>query len=105
MGTRYPGTVREKRALNAFIALARSTESVSARLERALAARSELSQAQLGVLEALLHLGPLYQRELGRKLLRSAANVTALLDSLESRGLVRRERGKDDRRLFTVHLT
>ncbi len=57
------------------------------------------------MLEALWHLGPLCQRELGDKLLKSSSNVTTVVDNLERRGLVSRTRGKQDRRVITVNLT
>src|SRR5207249_1387917 len=45
------------------------------------------------------------QRVLGDKLLMSGGNITTVVDNLERRGLVRRERRGDDRRHVTVHLT
>jgi MarR family 2-MHQ and catechol resistance regulon transcriptional repressor len=104
MPTHYPGTPRETRALNAFIKLMRATESLSARLGRALHA-SGLTYGQLSVLEALHHLGPMHACDLGAKLLRSNANMTTVLDNLERVGLVVRERLEDDRRFVRVSLT
>jgi MarR family 2-MHQ and catechol resistance regulon transcriptional repressor len=104
MGTHYRGTKDEVRALSAFIKLVRAAESVGARLSPGLA-KVGLTEGQFGALEALYHLGPLHQRELGAKLLRSGGNVTMVVDNLEKRGLVRRERGVEDRRFVTVHLT
>jgi MarR family 2-MHQ and catechol resistance regulon transcriptional repressor len=69
-----------------------------------LAARG-LTGTQLGVLEALLHKGPLTHRELGRKVLTSAGNMTDVVDKLEARGLVRRVRDTADRRQVRVELT
>lgn len=103
MGTRYSGTREEISALNTFIKVMRAADSLTARLSPRLA-DAGLTMGQFGALEVLLHLGPLCQRELGRKLLRSGGNVTMVVDNLEKRGLVRRERGKD-RRFLTVHLT
>ena len=104
MGTRYRGNPAQVRALDAFIKLQRASKAVSARLERHLSAAS-LTESQFGVLEALLHLGPLCQRELSAKILRSGANLTTVVDNLEKRSLVRRERGVEDRRYVTVHLS
>ena len=104
MGTHYRGRPAEVRALNAYIKLVRATSAVGARLARRLAAH-RLTATQLGVLEALLHLGPLGQRTLGEKLLMSGANITTVVDNLERRGLARRERSEEDRRNITVHLT
>src|SRR5206468_9525440 len=104
MGTHYRGRVAEVRALDTYIKLTRATTSVGVRLSRGLA-EAGLTPTQLGVLEALLHLGPLGQRVLGGKLLMSGGNITTVVDNLERRRLVRRERRGDDRRHVTVHLT
>lgn len=104
MPTHYKGTERERRALDAYIKLTRASETVDAKLAAALG-RHGLTTGQLGVLEALLHLGPMCQNELGRKLLRSGGNVTTVLDNLEKRGLVRRKRTPEDRRFVRVELT
>jgi MarR family transcriptional regulator, 2-MHQ and catechol-resistance regulon repressor len=91
-------------ALGAYVKLLRATRAVLARVEPRLA-RNGLTPTQLGVLEALLHLGPLGQRELGRKVLTSAGNMTDVIDKLERRGLVRRSRKPGDRRAVRVELT
>ena len=104
MGTHYKGRPAEVRALNAFIKLTRATSAVTGRLGRQLA-NAGITSTQLGVLEALLHLGPLGQGALGGKLLMSGANITTVVDNLEHRRLVRRDRSGDDRRQVTVHLT
>lgn len=64
-----------------------------------------LTVGQFGVLEALLHLGPMCQRTLGEKLLRSGGNITLVIDNLQKHGLVRRERQTQDRRTIVIHLT
>jgi MarR family transcriptional regulator, 2-MHQ and catechol-resistance regulon repressor len=104
MGTHYRGKPREIRALDAYIKLLRC----AATLERKGLARLralDLSENQFGVLETLWHLGPLAQCDIGRKLLTSRPNVTLVVDELERRGLVRRERSAEDRRSVRVHLT
>lgn len=104
MGTRYQGTKDEVRALNTYIKLVRATDSVSSRIHRHLDA-SNLTITQFGVLEALLHLGPLYQRDLAFKLLKSGGNITLVIDNLEKRELVKRDRETQDRRCIKVSLT
>ena len=104
MSTRYKGTENEVRALDAYIKLVRGAEPVTSRLN-ALAAAAGLTLSQFGALEALFHLGPLCQRELGEKLLKSSGNITMVVDNLEKRRLVKRRRGGEDRRFVTVHLT
>jgi MarR family 2-MHQ and catechol resistance regulon transcriptional repressor len=82
----------------------RAAAAGTARLEPLLRA-ADLTVGQFGALEALLHLGPLCQRDLGRKLLRSGGNTTVVVGNLARRGLVRRTRRSDDRRFITVTLT
>lgn len=100
----YAGTPEERLALRTFVKLVRAVNGLSARLNRPLA-EAGLTESQFGVLEALLHLGPLHQRDLAEKILRTNGNVTLVVDQLETRGLVRRERGSADRRYIKVYLT
>ncbi|HUI44411.1 MAG TPA: MarR family transcriptional regulator [Nitrospirota bacterium] len=92
------------RALNAFIKLVRAADSVSGRVEAYLAPL-KLTVSQFGVLETLFHVGPLYQKELGQKILKSSGNITMVVDNLEKSGFVQRIRDEQDRRRYTVHLT
>lgn len=91
-------------AMNAWVKLARAAGAVGSRLGRRLA-DADLTESQFGVLDALHHLGPLHQSDLARKILRTNGNVTLVVDNLERRGLVRRERLSDDRRFVQVALT
>ncbi|NOZ79979.1 MAG: MarR family transcriptional regulator [Acidobacteria bacterium] len=104
MPTRYRGDAGERKALDAYIKLMRAAESVTARLARGIR-KAGLTTTQLGVLEALLHLGPMAQCELATKQLKSPANLTTVVDNLERRGLVRRRRDPGDRRRSIVELT
>src|SRR5688572_1845259 len=104
MPTRYRGTEKEKRALNALITLARAAEAVTAALHRDLGSK-HLTSSQFGVLEALFHLGPLCQGDLAAKLLRSGASITSVVEGLEARGLVVRQRTEEDKRFVRVALT
>ena len=92
------------RALNTYTKLMRAAESVTVRVHRVLAA-PKLTVSQFGVLEALYHKGPLCQRDLAAKILKSTGNITLVIDNLEKNGLVRRVRDNEDRRFLTVHLT
>lgn len=104
MPTQYQGPIRNVRALNVFINLMRSSESLMARLQKRLD-KQGITAGQFGVLETLLHLGPLCHTVLGQKLLRTDGNVTMIVDNLEKRGLVRRLRTGEDRRYVSVNLT
>ena len=96
-------TIEEINALNAFIKLQRAGESVSARVHAVLP--EGLTVTQFGVLEALLHLGPMSQKELAQKMLRSSPNMCAVLENLERDGHVARVRDEADRRVQRVSLT
>jgi MarR family transcriptional regulator, 2-MHQ and catechol-resistance regulon repressor len=98
------GTSDEALALNTFVKLMRAASAVSTRVHRYLTAEG-LSASQFGILEALQHCGPLHQRVLGQKILKSSGNITVVVDHLEQRGLVARERNACDRRQVTVSLT
>lgn len=104
MGTHYQGSEQAERALNAYINLMRAAETLSARVQQQLSQHG-LTETQFGVLEVLHHLGPLCQRALGDKLLKSGGNITLVIDNLEKQGLVERQRSPEDRRYVNVHLT
>ena len=105
MATHYQGTIAEIRALDAYIKLVPASESVVGRIGQNLRAEDGLTLSQFGVLEALWHLGPLCQRDLGLKILKSSGNMTMVVDNLEKRALVDRRKNADDRRVTEVHLT
>ena len=104
MRREHQGSEKEVLALSTYVKLMRSVESITARIHKHLASAG-LTLSQFAVLEALYHLGPLYQREIGQKLLRSSGNITMVIDNLEKQGYVRRERKKEDRRFMMVRLT
>jgi MarR family 2-MHQ and catechol resistance regulon transcriptional repressor len=104
MGTHYQGTKQQTLALDLYIKLLRSADSVSSRLQPFIDAAG-LTVSQFGVLEAVHHLGPLHLSVLAQKLLKSGGNLTLVVRNLEKRGLVNRKQGTSDRRYFTVHLT
>lgn len=87
-----------------YVKLLRAVRSVLGRVEPRLLAHG-LTMTQLGVLEAVLHKGALTHRELGRKVLTSAANLTDVIDKLAAKGLVVRVRCPADRRQVRVELT
>jgi MarR family transcriptional regulator, 2-MHQ and catechol-resistance regulon repressor len=91
-------------AIRAYVKLMRASRSVAGRVEPLVGAEG-LTLTQLGVLEGILHKGPMTHRELGRKVLTSAGNMTDVVDKLEARGLVRRVRAAADRRQVRVELT
>lgn len=94
----------KRRALRLYITLFRAADAVSQAVMPRLA-EAGLTWSQWGALEALYHLGPMRQQRLAEKILRGAANMTVVLDNLESAGLVKRQPDPDDRRARVVALT
>ncbi|WP_309569865.1 MarR family transcriptional regulator [Deinococcus sp.] len=104
MPNRYAGTDEERGALDAYVKLWRAAHAVEVAANRHLSGY-DLTISQFAVLEALHHLGPLSQRQLADKILRSSGNLTMVIDNLERDGLVSRERVPSDRRVVSVTLT
>lgn len=94
----------QDRALDVYIKLRRAVNMLGT-LEAEIFRPAGLTESQFGALEALLHKGPMCQKELAGKILKSTANLTTVIDNLERRGLVRRMRSSEDRRVVTVHLS
>lgn len=101
---RAKGSGKELAALDAYMKLVRAADSVTPRIHRHLD-QAGLTISQFGVLEALYHLGPLCQKDLAEKILKTSGNLTMVIDNLERQALVKRERGETDRRIWNVHLT
>lgn len=91
-------------AVAAFSRLSKTANLVSTEVHKHLA-KHKLTTSQFGVLEALHKLGPMYQRDLAREIVKTTGNITTVIDNLEKNDLVRREREAKDRRYFMVVLT
>ena len=64
-----------------------------------------LGLSEFAALEVLLHKGPQPVNVIGKKVLLTSGSITAAIDRLESRNLVRRTADLQDRRARIVHLT
>ena len=104
MGSNFNGSKKEIRALDSYIKLIRASETMSSVVNLSLS-KFGLTESQFNVLDALYHLGALSQKELGNKLLKSGGNITMVIDNLEKNNYVERKRGKEDRRIFFIHIT
>ena len=104
MGTHYKGSKKEMRALDSYTKLTRAADTINSSVNLSLS-KFGLTESQFNVLDALYHLGPLSQKELGYKLLKSGGNITMVIDNLERDAYVERKRYSKDRRIFFVHLT
>ena len=64
-----------------------------------------LGLSDFAVLEVLLHKGPLPVNTVGKKILLTSSSITAAIDRLEARKLLRRVTAPTDRRSRIVELT
>lgn len=99
-----PRSPAERRALDVYVKLHRAVNALQNRTN-AFCSTHGLTTSQFATLEALLHKGPMCQRDLAAKILRSGGNLTLVVDNLEKNGLVKRRVSSSDRREKVVHLT
>src|ERR1700754_4516547 len=90
--------------IHLWLVLWKASRAVEEQAQRSIA-RFGMVMSDFGVLEALLHRGPLNPKQLGAKVLLTSGSVTAAVDRLAARGLVRREEDAQDRRACIVQLT
>jgi MarR family transcriptional regulator, 2-MHQ and catechol-resistance regulon repressor len=90
--------------IHLWLVLWKAGRAVEAQAQRSIA-RFGMVMSDFGVLEALLHRGPLNAKQLGAKVLLTSGSMTAAVDRLAARGLVRREDDAEDRRACIVQLT
>lgn len=90
--------------VEAYVKLIRTAEALHAQVSRGLASEN-LTASQFSALKALRYNGTMPQKAIASYLLKTAGNVTLVLDNLEKRGLITRKRQTDDRRIVDVDLT
>jgi MarR family transcriptional regulator, 2-MHQ and catechol-resistance regulon repressor len=90
--------------VHTWLVLWKAHRAVEARAFQSIA-ETGLCASDFGILEALLHKGPLPVNVLGRKLLLTTGSITTAVDRLVSRGLVERKKHATDRRVRLVDLT
>ncbi len=67
--------------------------------------KAGLGLSDFGILEALLHKGPLLVSDLGRRIHLTSGSITTAVDRMEAQGLVERVADPKDRRARSVRLT
>ena len=87
-----------------WLVLSRCHRAVGHIAERSIA-ESGLGLTDFAALEALLHKGPLTITEIQGKVLLASGSMTAAVDRLENKGLIKRGPAADDRRAKVLHLT
>src|SRR6266576_2031350 len=90
--------------VHVFLVLWKAARAVQTYAEKSIAELA-LCGSDFGVLEALLHKGPLPVNEIGKKILLTSGSITVAVDRLEKKGLVERRAHGTDRRARIVHLT
>ena len=85
--------------------IARATVTTMALFEQHVGEPLGLRKVEYSLLLLLLANGPLVPKRLARALALSAPSLTQLLDRMQQRGLVRRERSQIDRRSQNIVLT
>lgn len=100
---RHPFASPEQEAM---LNLARTSDRVQLRLERLLRQYEELTPAQYNILRILRGEGkPLPVLEIAARTITQVPGITGLIDRLEKRGWVSRERCTADRRVIFVRIT
>jgi DNA-binding MarR family transcriptional regulator len=89
-----------------FLALLKTASALGLEAEQ-LTKSAGLTATQYNVLRILrgAHPGGLACRSIGDRMISHDPDMTRLLDRLEKRGLITRERQKDDRRVVKTHIT
>jgi MarR family transcriptional regulator, 2-MHQ and catechol-resistance regulon repressor len=64
-----------------------------------------IGMSDFGILEILLHKGPLPVNTIGARIRLTSGSITSAVDRLEQKGLVERRGDPGDRRARVVHLT
>ena len=92
------------RGVHLWLLLWKATKTQELHARRSVEATG-LCLSDFGVLEALLHKGPLPVSTLGKKILISSGSMTAAVDRLEAQRLVERRSSPTDRRVRIARLT
>ena len=100
---RTPKSGREP-ATHVWIVLWKASHAIGQNAERSISAL-DLGLSDFAVLEALLHKGPQAVNTIGKKVLLASGSITAAVDRLESKKLVRRTADARDLRARIIRLT
>jgi MarR family 2-MHQ and catechol resistance regulon transcriptional repressor len=99
-----PSSPTDTSGVHLWLVLWKASRALYAHADQSIASL-EMCQSDFGVLEALLHKGPLPIKTLGQKVLLTSGSITSAIDRLEQRGWVERNMDGNDRRSRIVRLT
>ena len=94
----------EESATRVYLVLWRATRAIEENAARSVSTLG-LGHSDFAVLEVLLHRGPQPVNVIGKKVLLTSASITAAVDRLETRKLLRRTSDPKDGRSRIVELT
>ncbi|HLY61253.1 MAG TPA: MarR family transcriptional regulator [Terriglobia bacterium] len=94
----------EESATHIWLVLFKAFRAIERNAENSIAAM-RIGFSDFAVLEMLLHKGPQPVNRIGRKVLLASGSITAAIDRLAARGLVRRTSDPGDLRARIVKLT
>jgi MarR family 2-MHQ and catechol resistance regulon transcriptional repressor len=94
----------EESATRVYLVLWRAARAIEENAARSVSALG-LGHSDFAVLEVLLHKGPQPVNIIGKKVLLTSGSITAAIDRLESKKLLRRRSDSKDRRSRIVELT
>ena len=100
----YNEDMEQETAIHLWLVLHKAYRAVE-RNARSSIAGLGLGLSDFAVLELLLHKGPQPVNRIGRKVLLSSGSITAAVDRLEARGLLKRTVDPEDLRSRIVELT
>lgn len=86
------------------LVLGRTAKAIE-RVDRKSIAGTGLNISDFGILEALLHKGPLPINTIGEKVLLTSGSMTAAANRLAEKGLIKRIQDPSDGRCYYLHLT
>jgi MarR family transcriptional regulator, 2-MHQ and catechol-resistance regulon repressor len=94
----------EESATRVYLVLWRTTKAIEENAARSVSTLA-LGHSDFAVLEVLLHKGPQPVNTIGKKVLLTSGSITAAVDRLESKKLLRRTSDPRDRRSRIIELT
>lgn len=104
MSEEFPSKADRNPAAHVRLVLWRANKAVE-KLEQAHLQSLGLGLSGFGILEVLLHKGPLPVNVIGEKVLLTSGSMTPAVQRLEDKGWVVREKSAADRRMVCVALT
>src|SRR3989441_9282757 len=96
--------VGDRPGVHVWLVLMKAHQSLVRHAERSIVSL-DMCISDFGVLEVLLHKGPQWVSEIGRRVNLTSGSITTAIDRLEQRGLVARAAHASDRRARVIHLT